>query len=82
MRSGCYRIWLLLIIVSLASRARAADVCVAEGRNYPEGVKIESYLVTGVRTRTVVPIYIVCRGGTWIWPGTNEPVQPVRKEKG
>jgi hypothetical protein len=65
-------------LASSAATSGSGD-CEAEGREYPDGARIQSYRVTGIRTRTAVPVYVVCRGGSWIWPGTGEPVARVHR---
>lgn len=65
--------------IVFAATQTKAETCIAEGRQYPEGARVESYRITGVRTRTAVPVYVVCRGTTWVWPSTNEPVVRQRK---
>ena len=61
-------------LVAMSSSSAAAGGCIAEGRQYPEGARVEIYRVTGRRTRTAVPVFVVCRGGAWIWPRTGVPV--------
>jgi hypothetical protein len=56
------------------SPAWGAEGCIAQVHRYPEGARIEAHLVTGIKTRTAVPVYVVCRGGIWVWPGTGKPV--------
>jgi hypothetical protein len=72
------------VVVALAGVAPVAQAavhsCLAEGHYYSEGTRVESYRVTGVRTRTAVPVYVICRGGKWVWPSTNEPVERQRKQ--
>jgi len=53
--------------------------CEAEGHYHREGTRVESFRVTGGRTRTVVPVYVVCRGGLYVWPGNGEPVARQRR---
>ena len=65
------------IIILLSAMAQSGG-CSAQGRLYAEGAQVEAYRVTGVRTRTAVPVYVVCRGTLWVWPSTGEPVIRVR----
>jgi hypothetical protein len=68
-------VWVgLASLVATSSSLAAEGGCIAEGRKYAEGAQVEAYRVTGRRTRTAVPVYVVCRGATWIWPGTGMPV--------
>jgi hypothetical protein len=62
------------VISGSGATASESGGCVAEGRKHPEGARIEAHRVTGLRTRTAVPVFVECRGGTWIWPGTGMPV--------
>jgi hypothetical protein len=64
--------------VILLSTIAQAGACSAQGRPYPQGAQVEAYRVTGVRTRTAVPVYVVCRGGVWVWPSTGIAVVRVR----
>jgi hypothetical protein len=55
--------------------------CEAEGHYYREGTRVESFRVTGVRTRTVIPVYVACRGGLWVWPSNGAPVALQQRPK-
>src|SRR5215831_16144570 len=56
----------LLMAASLMLQGSVAQAegwsCEAEGHYHREGTRVESFRVTGGRTRTVVPVYVVCRG--------------------
>jgi hypothetical protein len=73
----------LLMAASLVLHGPVAQAegqcCKAEGHYHREGTRVESFRVTGVRTRTVIPVYVVCRGGLWIWPSNGEPVARQRR---
>jgi hypothetical protein len=69
-----------IVLTALLAPASVAEanVCAAGRDKYPEGARIEAYRVTGVRTRTPVAVYVLCRNGRWVWPSTGEVVTRVR----
>jgi hypothetical protein len=70
---------LAMVAVLLAPPSAAqANGCAAGDHKYPEAARVEAYRVTGTRTRTPVPVYVVCRAGTWVWRSTGEAVTRIR----
>ena len=68
------RMAIAVVCTHVSTAEAAGGGCQAEGREYVEGTQIETYRVTGMRTRTAVPVYVICRHGQWVWPGTNDAV--------
>jgi hypothetical protein len=68
-------VFITLVAVALPFVLGATEEgCKVNGRKYPDGARIESHLVTGVRSRTAVPVYVVCRDKIWVWPSTGDAV--------
>jgi hypothetical protein len=74
MRTVSPTLAIAVVFTHVATSQAIGEGCRVEGREYVEGTQIEAYRITGMRTRTAVPVYVICRHGQWVWPGTNEAV--------